>query len=73
MAPKTFKADDNKVVGSSSNRANKTVVNLFKNNKFRNSTYIPNIGATRKPIFLNPNAKKVFNYLKQAFIKAPIF
>ena len=34
--------------------------------------HMPNIGAIEKPIFLTPNAKKVFNYLKQAFIKAPI-
>ena len=33
---------------------------------------MPNIRATRESIFLIPNAKKVFNHLKQAFIKALI-
>ena len=37
------------------------------------STRIANIRATRKSIFLILNAKKTFNYLKQAFIKALIF
>ena len=47
--------------------------NLFKNNKFRNLTRVSNIEATKKTTFLNFNAKKVFNYLKQMFIKALIF
>ena len=34
---------------------------------------ILNIKVIKKPIFLNPNAKKTFNYSKQAFIKASIF
>ena len=34
--------------------------------------HVPNIGATGKPNFLTPNAKKVFNHLWRAFIKAPI-
>ena len=34
---------------------------------------MPNIGAAREPNFLTPNAKEAFNYLKLAFIKAPIF
>ena len=72
MAPKPFKASNNEVVGGGSSRADKTVVNLFKNKKSRKLTYIPNIEATKKPNFLNPNAKKVFNYLWLAFIKAPI-
>ena len=33
---------------------------------------MPNIGATGKPNFLTPNAKKAFNQLRLAFIKAPI-
>ena len=33
---------------------------------------MPSIRAIRKPIFLISNAKKAFNYLKQAFIKASI-
>ena len=32
-----------------------------------------NIRAMKKLIFLISNAKKAFNYLKQTFIKAPIF
>ena len=32
-----------------------------------------NIGAIKKFIFLTFNAKKTFNYMKQAFIKALIF
>ena len=69
---KTFGTNDNKVVGGGSGRANETVVNLSKNNKSRNLSCIPNIGATKKLNFLTPNAKKAFNYLWLAFIKAPI-
>ena len=32
-----------------------------------------NIEAIKKPIFLTIFAKKAFNYLRQAFIKALIF
>ena len=71
MALKTFKADDNKVV-CNNNKANKMVVNLSKNNKFRNLTRLPNIKAIEEPIFLTFNAKKAFNYFEQAFIKASI-
>ena len=70
-ASKMFRADNNKVVGNS-DRANKTVVNLFKNNKSRNLTYMSNIRAIGKLNFLTPNAKKVFNHLQLAFIKTPI-
>ena len=35
--------------------------------------YIPNIRAIREPNFLTPNAKKAFNHLRLAFIKASIF
>ena len=35
--------------------------------------YMPNIKATKDLIFLNFNAKKAFNDLKQGFIKDPIF
>ena len=44
----------------------------FKNSKFEKSTYIPNIRAIGKPIFLTPDTKKSFNHLRQAFIKALI-
>ena len=69
---KVFKADNNKVVDSSNSKTNETVVNLSRNNKSRNSTYMPNIEAMGKPNFLIFNTKKIFNYLRQAFIKASI-
>ena len=66
-APKAFRADDNKVVGGNNSKANKTIRNLS-----RKSTHMPNIRATGEPNFLTPDAKKTFNYLGLAFIKAPI-
>ena len=73
MVLKTFKADDNEVVSNNSDKTNKIIVNLFKNNISKILMCMPNIGAIRKPTFLTFNAKKVFNHLKQAFIKALIF
>ena len=70
---KGFKVNNNKIVGGSSSRTNETVGNLFKNNKSKKSMYMQNIGATREPTFLIPNAKKAFNQLQLAFIKVPIF
>ena len=68
-----FKANNNEIIDDNDNsRINKTIANLSKNNKSKNLTYISNIGAIRKSIFLTSNAKKIFNYLKQVFIKAPI-
>ena len=67
-----FKHNENEIVKDSGSETNKTVVNLFKNNKFRNLMYISNIRAIKKPHFLIFNAKKTFNYLKQAFIKYSI-
>ena len=74
LGPKAFKADDNKVVGGDGGKADETVVDSskFKNEKSRKSMRMPNIGATRKPNFLTPDAKKAFNQLRLAFIKAPI-
>ena len=69
LASKAFRADDDEVVDGGG-RANETVMNLSKNNKSRNSTRVLNIGATRKPNFLTLDAKKAFNYLRLAFIKA---
>ena len=63
MAPKTFEAYNNKVVGDDDSRANETVMNLSKNNKFKNLTYVPNIEAIAESTFLIPNIKKAFNYL----------
>ena len=71
MASKAFTADDNKIVGVGG-RANEIVVNLSKNEKSRNSTHVPNIGATKKPNFLTFNTKKAFKHLRLAFIKALI-
>ena len=71
-ASKALRVDDNEVVHNGSSKANRTVVNLFKNKKSKNLTYISNIGATRKPNFLSSNAKKIFNHLWLAFIKAVI-
>ena len=44
----------------------------LKNNKSRNSTHISRIGAIRESNFLISNAKKAFNHLWLAFIKALI-
>ena len=68
-APRAFKADNNEVVEGG---GDKTVVNLLKNKKSRKSTRVPNIGAMGEPNFLTPDAKKAFNDLRLAFIKAPI-
>ena len=57
LAPKAFRADDDKVVGIVG-RANETVVNLSKNEKTKKLTHMPNIGATREPNFLTFNAKE---------------
>ena len=67
LAPKTFRANNNKIVSSSSDRANETVRNSSKK-----STRVPNIRAMGEPNFLTPDAKKAFNHLQLAFIKAPI-
>lgn len=77
MAIKIFKAGKNEVLRGSSGKANKTIRNLskskkLKNNKFRNTIHVLNIGATRKPTFLTSNAKKTYNCLKQVVIKASI-
>ena len=69
LALKAFKANNNKVVDGNSSKANETVVNLFKNNKSKILTYMPNIKAMKELIFLIPNAKKAVNYLRQVFIK----
>ena len=47
--------------------------NKLKNNKSKKLMYISNIRAIGKFIFLTTNTKKVFNYLRLIFIKAPIF
>ena len=75
LAPRAFKADNNEVVGGGSSKTDETIVDLSKskNEKSKKLTYMSNIGAIKKLNFLNPNAKKAFNYLQLVFIKAPIF
>ena len=73
LASKAFKVDDNEFVSNGGGRTNEKFINLSKNNKSRNLTYMPNIRAIKKRIFLIPNAKKIFNYLQLMFIKALIF
>ena len=73
MISKAFKINDNRVIGNGDSRANKIVLNSSQNNKSKKSMYMPNIKATKKPIFLTFNTKKTFNYLQLAFIKALIF
>ena len=71
LAPKAFRANNNEVIGIGG-RANRMIVNLSKNKKFRNLTHVLNIKVIKKSIFLTFNAKKAFNYLHLAFIKATI-
>ena len=42
---RAFRAGNNEVVGGGSDRANETVMNLSKNEKFRKLTCVPNNGA----------------------------
>ena len=72
MAPKAFKADNNKVVDDDDGKANRTVVNVSKNEKSKKLTRMLNIRVMSELNFLIPNAKKIFNHLQLAFIKAPI-
>ena len=73
LAPKTFKAGNNKVVGGGGGgKVDKTVVNLLKNEKSKKLTYVPNVEATGESNFLTSNAKNAFNYLRLAFIEVPI-
>ena len=70
LAPKAFRADNDKIVGDGDDE---TVMNLFKNEKSRKSMRMLNIGAIGELNFLTPKAKKAFNHLRLAFIKALIF
>lgn len=47
--------------------------NKSKNKKSEKLTYVLNIWAKKKSIFKISNIRKIFNYLKQTFIKALIF
>ena len=72
-----FKANNNEVVKNNSDKANKKFINSFKfnqlkNNEFKKLIYVLNIKAKKKLIFLTFNTKKIFNFLRLAFIKALI-
>ena len=73
LALKAFRVDNDEVVGSSGGRADETIVDssMFKNKKSKKLTRMPNIGAMRELKFLISDAKKAFNHLRLAFIKAP--
>ena len=75
LAPREFKASNNKVVRGNVDKVDETVVDLSKskNEKSKKLIYMPNIGVMEEPNFLISNAKKTFNRLKLAFIKALIF
>ena len=69
---------DNNNVVKIDDKVYKTSKNLSrskksKNKNSRNWTYLTNMKTIKKPIFLTFNTKKVFNHLKQVFIKAQIF
>ena len=67
LTPKVFRADDNNNISVYNNKTDETIMNLSKN-----WTYVPNIRAIGKLIFLTPNAKNFFNHIRQPFIKASI-
>lgn len=71
-------ANNKKIVQNDNNKVDKIVKNLskfkeLKNNQSNNLTYISNIKAMKKSIFLIFNINKIFNCLKQIFIIAFIF
>lgn len=73
-----LKTGKNKVFKDGDGRADEMIIDFskfkkLKNNKSRNLTNVLNDKAMEKPIFLTSSIKKVFNFLKQAFIKALIF
>ena len=77
LASKAFRADANEIVEGGGGRVNKTVKNLSKSKKSKNEkskilTRSSDIGAMGESMFLTLDARKTFNHLRQAFIKAPI-
>ena len=72
LALRAFRTDNNKVVRGGGSRADETVVNLSKNEKSKKSMRVPNVEAMEEFNFLTLDAKKAFNHLRLAFIKAPI-
>ena len=71
-APRAFRAGNDEVVRGNGGKADETIMNSSKNKKSKKSTRVPNVGATEEPNFLTSNAKKAFNQLRLAFIKALI-
>ena len=65
---KTTWLSNNKVVGSSSN-ISETVLESFI---FKKAIYLSNIRAIGESNFLTPYSKRVFNDLRQVFIRALI-
>ena len=65
-APKVFRADDNKIIGSGSDRVDEIVKNSFKSKKSKNEKpeNLTHIRAPGKSIFLTSGAKEAFNYLQ---------
>ena len=59
LALKTFRSNDNKIIGDGGNKTKEMVKNLSKN-----LTSMSNIGTIGESIFLTPNTKKILNYLK---------
>lgn len=74
LAPKAFRADNNKVVRSGSGRADETIVDLSKSKKLKITKFKiqPGIEAKRESIFLTFSSKKPFDCLSQAFVEALI-
>ena len=64
-------ANDDEIVGVGGKADDK---NLSKSKKLINakSEIQTPLGTTGEPTFLTPNAREVFNQLRQAFTKAPI-
>lgn len=60
--------NDGIVEGNSGNRAEKIVVDFSKSKKLKNAKLkiliYTNIGTMRELIFLTPNAKEAFNFLR---------
>ena len=67
-------ANNNEVVGGGDGKADKMGKNSSKSKKSKNekSENSTHIRAMEEPMFLTSGAKEAFNYLRQAFIKAPI-
>ena len=74
LASKIFIAGNKEFVESGSSRTDERVKNSSKSKTLKNEKFEIQacIGAIRESTFLTFGAKKVFNRLRQAFVKAPI-